>query len=297
MSYREFCEKVAKLLREFLGEGYKVGIKEVIKNNSVKMIGLDAGVEGDSVSQIMYMENSYAEYLEGRLSVVEAAENAMKNFKSNLEQPPIDVSEVRALLEWDMIKGKVMSRLINTEMNKELLQTLPHREFLDLSIIYYIYATDDSTMNITNQHIEYWGVDEEQLYDCAKVNVGKAESVFKSMSDMIAEILELDVNESTKERKKTQADAMFVLTNRRRYLGSIYLTDEDVMKRIKEKIGNFVIIPSCIHELIILPQKDFSNYYQLAQMVKNMNASEVEKQDVLSNHVYLYRGDGVEIVA
>ena len=71
-------------------------------------------------------------------------------------------------------KKNIVFRLINTERNKEYLKDKPHREFLDLSIVYNImYHSSIGTIvsqAITNEMAKSLELSEEQLFAYATVN-------------------------------------------------------------------------------------------------------------------------------
>lgn len=89
---------------------------------------------------------------------------------------------------------------------------------------------------------------------------------------------------------------MYVLTNAEKMNGAAAILDSKTMEGISEKLGgDFVIIPSSIHEVIILPLNT-ADTDTLNGMVNDVNASEVAPLDVLSNHVYKYDATAKKVV-
>ena len=76
------------------------------------------------------------------------------------------------MLSFEGVKDRIIFRLINTEKNKELLLDVPHREFLDLSLVFAVLveADNDGTavMLIKDLHMRQWKVTKEQLWNVAK---------------------------------------------------------------------------------------------------------------------------------
>ena len=63
------------------------------------------------------------------------------------------------------------------------------------------------------------------------------------------------------------------------------------MDRIAEKIGtSYYILPSSVHETIIVPASitESSSLENLAEMVIEINGTQVAPDEVLSDHVYRY---------
>ena len=69
---------------------------------------------------------------------------------------------------------------------------------------------------------------------------------------------------------------------------------------IADKVGDrFIVLPSSLHETIVLPLKDETEYEWLAKMVREVNDTQVDVEERLSYHVYMYNRDeeALQIVA
>lgn len=61
------------------------------------------------------------------------------------------------------------------------------------------------------------------------------------------------------------------------------------MEKIAASLGgNYFVLPSSIHEVLVLPDYGNLNYMELEQMVKEINKTTVDRKDQLSNDVYYY---------
>ena len=82
---------------------------------------------------------------------------------------------------------------------------------------------------------------------------------------------------------------MYVVTNRYRNLGAAVMLYPDVWKKAVEKIGgSFYILPSSIHEVILIPENYGIGKIQLEVMVEEINNTEVDEEEILSDSVYYY---------
>ncbi len=83
---------------------------------------------------------------------------------------------------------------------------------------------------------------------------------------------------------------MYVVTNKKRMYGAVAMLDRKVMKKAAEILGrDFIILPSSIHEVIVIPALNGDeDAGQMALMVKEVNATEVTADEILSEHVYRY---------
>ena len=82
---------------------------------------------------------------------------------------------------------------------------------------------------------------------------------------------------------------MLVLSNPSFLNGAASLFYENCMDRISEAVGgDFVILPSSVHELIVLKDDGSLDYNDLAETVRNVNRTMVKPSEFLSDHVYRY---------
>jgi len=82
---------------------------------------------------------------------------------------------------------------------------------------------------------------------------------------------------------------MYVLTNQQRFLGACCILYDDVLKEIAERLdSDLYILPSSIHEVILMPVTVTESVPALSQMVCDINQSEVSAEEILSDHIYYY---------
>lgn len=71
-----------------------------------------------------------------------------------------------------------------------------------------------------------------------------------------------------------------------------------MLEELSERFKKFVVIPSSVHEVIIVPTEPecFNpDREELANMVRDVNASQVEVWDQLSDHTYYWNGSELMI--
>ena len=85
-------------------------------------------------------------------------------------------------------------------------------------------------------------------------------------------------------------EPMTVLTTRGAVNGAGVLFCDSVLRKIWQKIGDFYILPSSVHEVIVVPVSGGIDRVELTEMVRTINATEVAPEDRLSDQVYLYDG-------
>lgn len=295
MEYIEFLEAVETGLRTRLGETIQIDAQELLKNN-VRREVMVIRVGQERATPCIPIESLYAMYQLGE-PLEEIIDKVVAIVQDNSNIKEIEINRIQ---EWDYVKELVEARIIGTENNKEFLADLPHREFLDCSIIYYLNVNSwvvgeyQASMKITNQNMNMWGVTEEELDQCARANYLKKEIRFQSMQEVLAELLGNEAEAGLEDGNKP----MYVLSNKERQYGAVVVRDEETLQSVYKKLkGDYYILPSSVHELILVPSIIEMDAKELKEMVVSINDADVSADEVLSNSVYYYDGEKVSVVA
>lgn len=284
MNYQEFVGSVTGFLRESLPGGTRLQLIPLEKNNGIIMDGLSVRKEGKRVAPMIYLDSYYREYLDGR-SLRGICDQILECCEDSDFEEHFDVDFFR---EPERVRPTVTYRLINYEKNRELLQEIPHLPFLDLAVIFYSLLTDTpvghATVLIRNSHLELWGKNTSWLYEAAKENTEKLlPKRLVSMEDMIYELSE------GKQEPEYAGVPMYVLTNSRKSFGAACLLYDGVLgecfRRLEE---SYYLIPSSVHEVILIPASAVGDSRELCALVQEMNRTQVRSTEVLSDTVYLY---------
>lgn len=305
LNYEEFKERIKDDIKEYMDEKYKdceVVIRKVNKTNR-EVDGLNMlDIPGlKNATPTLYVNDLYekyektGDYEEVARMAAETMEYGIKSFNSQIKEECLDTSK---------LKDKVFFSLINAEQNRELLNTVPHREFEDLAIVYRWNigsGSDGVYTNLVNNDLaEKEGLTENDLYNAANKNTKELFPVLvKNMNKVISEIIfgdsELsgEMEEEFKEvMMETQDErSMYVITNESKLFGAASMLYEEPLHELAEKIGSdLYILPSSIHEVIAV-SADFGSPDELAEMVYEINMDQVDINDRLSNQVYCYDKD------
>lgn len=280
---QKFEQAVVKRLNEVMGADYNVFSKTVIKNNDVQLSGVVMRKNGNAVCPTIYLEE-YA-----LLAVDDAVKKIVELYKSH--DIPTGSESVMTNLDKEFILQNCERVLVNTGRNAQVLSGVPHEEFLDLSITYRmiveISGCENASMLITNEIITNYGIQTEEL--SAATRNGKYECM--TMQELIAQNLGCEAGGQIAEPVP-----MYVFTNSIKKYGAAVLTQPQYFREIAERIGrDLYILPSSIHEVIVIPADDFTHTDELRLMVHEINGSEVDEEDFLSDNVYRYSADSGRI--
>lgn len=288
MNYDKFCEYIKTEVANQL-PGHTIEIQEKGKINNVKRIGLVIGEKSKNVSPVIYLEEYYQEYLRGNKSHEIVKEIVL--FYQNVKAEKFDTEK---LMNFEYIKNKIGLRLINTEKNREFLESVPSIPFLDLSIIFYVLieatAAGTAGMDITNKHMDIWKVTVQDLWENALENPsGMFPAVLQTMTDVLKEMMEAKEEGNLLVENTGERDGMYVLSNKLKSYGASCIVYPDVPEMIGEILErDYYIIPSSIHEIIIIPIYSEMEPEELDAMVCEVNSAHVAEEEVLSDHCYRY---------
>lgn len=187
------------------------------------------------------------------------------------------------------IKDKILFQLMNAEKNQELLDQLPHGTCLDLAIVFFYFEDEgDSRQKLClfdNQQMERHGVSVKELREWAAKNTPRLLPVsFHSMEELLREF-----HIWTPSGQNPEPLPLYVLTNVKMFLGAACIFYPGVLESIGDAVQrDFYILPSSIHECIILPAAEGYSKEELEKIVLQVNETQVPEQEILSNYVYYY---------
>lgn len=298
MTYEEFKITLTAQVTNMVGEEVNVNVRKIQKNNGVFLDAITIMPQGVFAAPSIYLQDLYENYKYG-ISVAEIAAEV------------ISISEKRQMrralpddffMDYQKVKERICYRVINYEKNRELLKTLPHRKVLDLAMVYY-YRVDpelleNASVLIRNVDLQRWEIEEEKIRTQAELNTPRMEPwQLLSMDELMEEIMSQKNVTVKTEFFQNNPPSMFILTNKDKFYGASCILYPDVLERIAEQVHNhFYILPSSIHECIITPvSRGFSQKY-LSKMVADINRTQLNEIEVLSDCAYFYNRDKKELV-
>lgn len=299
MNYEMFKEVVAERIVNYMPERFQactVEIHPVLKVNRV-MDGLELSslleklIPANYAKPQIYVNDIYEEYKKcGDLkeALEMAAQTLVDAYQDRIKEKADNIL--------DQVKDKLFIQLINTEQNKELLKTLPHRQFQDLSIVYRIaaeiHAKEIRSALVDNKLAKRIGMKENELYEAAIINTKRLfPPVTKSMNEVLFDLVgDLMPAESMSEvvGEEPFGKLMYVISNKQQVNGAASILYEEELHTLAEKLGtDLYIMPSSIHEAIAV-STEMGDPDELAEMVADINMSVVRLDERLSNQVYHY---------
>ena len=197
-----------------------------------------------------------------------------------------------AFSDYERIRGRLLCRLLNGQNAETRYGDMPSRPWMDLRLCCYCDLTEegmpDASLTVRDYMLPIWHVDAETVLADAWENTESKKEVLFCRLDRYLRRLCKEAG-MTGPAPFPDGPPLYILSNTERIYGAVHMAFPDVLRRIGEQLErDFYILPSSIHECLILPYSDMICEDELNDMVSVINFEQVAGQDILADHVYFY---------
>lgn len=296
MLTQEFIEYVKAHIKEYLPPEYEtaeIAVHEVVKSNDRTLMGLTVLRNGENISPTVYLEPFAEQVAQGR-SIEDALREIAGLQNAHHTHTPM---EVPTSFDYEDVRQKLSMKLCDPETNREYLKDKPYMPCGDLAVFYRILVDRNedgiATAVITDNLMQIWGITKEQLHrDAVQAENVRNPVQFYSMEDLMADMMFSAEPDNLFDRDTSlELDLipMYVLTNPDRVDGAAVIARDGVPEKIAELLGsNYYVLPSSIHEVLIVPDNGNMQTKELADTVKEINETQVSPAERLSDKVQYY---------
>lgn len=284
-----FVEDVKRRLYEKGAGDIEITVTQVDKVNE-SYEALCVYPEEGNMCANFHLENYFATYSEGYhyQSVVAKAVKDIEEFINDV--PSFDLDIIR---DYGQVKERLSLEVVSAERNAEVLEFVPHKLIEDMAIVYRINL--DSGLNasgsvvVNDLMLETYGISLEQLHEDAKRNAAIIKpALIKGMNQTLHEMMSEEELELFGVSDALD-EVMYVATVPNKIKGASVLAYDKFMDYAAQKLGgDFFVLPSSLHEIILVKDDGNAQYEALQEMVKDINATEVLPEDKLTDSVYHY---------
>ena len=301
MNYSCFLEEITRRVKERLPEEYEVTVRPVRKNNGVMQDTIMIRRPSTPLCPNIYVQQIYRRYLDG-MTMEQAEDAILQTYHNASSVLQIDAEE---LINQEIIRNQVVYRLVNRERNQSLLEEIPYKPFLDLALIYYVIVENEEMgtggILVRNHFLDYYHIRPSELDEAAARNTPKLfPADFIGISDLLREFGEKTGAHSYSEislEEDASATGMYVLTNRTRQFGACYLADKEVLSEIAGKLNSdLFLLPSSVHECMVVSADYWEDPESLADMVREINRTQVSRDEYLADTVYRFCREDRELL-
>ena len=279
----EVADKLQAAQNPFSGQ-IRVNVKDVEKANGMSYRGIVVADDQLGMGVTINMDKHYKMYLAGKPvdEIVDLVQQqAMDAFE---ERPDVDISRVK---DYESLCSNVMMEAVSREKNAEYLQDVPHFDMADLSIIYRVNVGESrnqgiGVITVDNRLLNSMGVSQDQFQkDVFDQVLSGDPPILKPLTEVLGGSLIGDGSEMD--------GGLFLATNSNALYGASVIAIPGFLDQAAEKIGgSFYILPSSVHEVLLLKNDQAMDVQDLENMVQEINESIVSPEEQLSDRVYHY---------
>ena len=289
MTYQEFLNELTAYLKKELPEDTRLHLSQVLKTNGLRLDCITFSAPGLSVSPAIYPEDYFPRL--STCSLPSLAEEILSLYRDIGRHSP----DTSFFTDPSRLRPYVVFRLIQQKQNRELLEALPHIPFLDLAIVFYLllpcgnHAMTGSAL-IRHEHLKAWNMTVRDLTELARENTPRLlGQELLPMEEMLRKLLPSETAKDLFADNPKERCPLYVLTNRLQLYGAGCMLYDGVLETFATARGcDLYILPSSVHEVLLMPVSEDFSVEELNQMILQVNRDHVSREEILSDHIYRY---------
>ena len=279
-----FADELEKEIRRQGADIQEIGREVIRKNNGVCLDALILRGKDRTIAPAVYLEQMFDLYMKGA-SIQKLGAHAVRAFQAAAGKPLRDLDSF--FDDYARYRDNIYCRLVNREKNRILLENLCSEEWMDLAVTYYCKVESDQqgcgSIQIRREFPDRWGVEEGRIREDAWRN---------TMRDIPPYLQPLDA--AMREMgwsgpMPASGTRLYLLSNRERFMGAVSIACPGETELLSEELGgSYYVIPSSIHECLVLPDDSLYSPEELGRMIREINRTEVAPEEILADHAYYY---------
>lgn len=282
-SFEKFKEEILKALREAHPD-YQF-VEEKVPKINYNYIGVSICETGENSGLVLNLSEYYTNYLKEKKAIQEIIRDMWDTYIKFMNENR-DIKSLPDLVNcFEKIKDKIFCRVINRDKNHEAISTMPYVDILNLLCVFYIDLGQERIINIRNGLLDMWGICREEL---AKVAI---QNMLRECKLVCISIMEL-----TGEKGIVPMWFVSMEKDGSKTYGASIILFKELLNDLLEKNNipkQCFVIPSSIHELIIVPAE--INIEELNRTINIANTTCIDISEFLSDEAYYFDREKVEI--
>ena len=267
MTYSEFKTRMTEDIKSYMTEKYpgcKVDHRTIEKVNREQVEMITIRIKDRKDGPAIDVKDCFEDMNQRDMSYDEMLEEVKKRLDLTMKAAPKIAAD-----DFSGFKDKVILALINTEKNKNMLESVPHRAYHEFTIVYrYIAFEDNQKMTgaiVTNDMLNIFGCTEEELYKYAYENTKK---------DAVA----------------CSVFGLPILTTNRRIFGAASILFPELVKEVASYFGcDLYLVPSSTDEWTALSVRGIlGGAAYVNNMLRDVNSQAESEELILGERCYYY---------
>lgn len=267
--------EIVDYVKASIGEGAEVHARKCDKGNGVVLDAIGIRPYDSKVEAMFYLN-----FATDDMDSMQIASRVLAAYREQ-HMARIDLSPVNVVRDYDRVKEKLFLKLSSCPAEN----LVKARAFCDIYMTAYIKLFDTcgkGVINVTDQFLDCWGIDKETLFADALANAKKKEhTCLRTMAEHFSIAFPfLSLSDTGSDDSFDPLNYIKILTNDENCNGaSAILLRDDLPEE-------YYLLPSSRHEVIIVPAFEGMDASLFIDMVRYVNATEVDQVDILSDNAY-----------
>ena len=284
MDFNEFRNRLEKDVGKIISDAYPGSTavpKEVDKLQGQSYSALSISAKGSRLGMSLNMDSLYAQMQDGTdyADILQQAEQQSLAFLANAPDYAIP-----NITDYEAVKPNLYIEVVGTKRNAEMLANVPHAEMEDISMVCRIQikgrSDEEASVLVTDSLMETLGVEKDRLLADALEN---APQIRPAMVRGMGSVLGMLGGEEATDGQ------LVVVTTEDMVKGASAIFYPGMMDSASRMLKqDFFILPSSVHEVLLLPDDGVIRATELQSMVAEINAMAVDPVDQLTDNVYHY---------
>lgn len=286
MDFKEFQESIVQDMKDRTW-GVNFDIQPVEKLQGQSYTGLSIQPQDGIMAATVNLEQMYTQMIDG-MPYEQVVDNLVERTAEILDDmPQVNMND---LTNYEVMKEKLVVQVIPTERNQDMLQHIPHKDIEDMSLVYRMMMDHNesgtSSILVTNQIMASYGITQEQLHqDALDAAVINNPATFRNLQEVLCDLMGMPAE----MMPPMDGPQLYVASVEGSVNGAGVIAYPDFMEQVADQLGgDFFVLPSSVHEVLVLPDDGNTDRSVLESMVRDVNATEVQLEDQLSDNVYHY---------
>lgn len=260
------------IIDTFKAEGYEFDSR-IINKNGVEKMAYTFRKSGSSIAPTFYLDDEAW----GNLTDAEAIET----IRYHIDNVPNAYRDIDSIKDFEAIKDK-----LTVIVNRIFADNIVSRPILNFYKGVVVKIDDNSSIKVTKDILNAWGVSEDELFEIAENNSIDMFNV-KTLADKFREM-----GYPSQIIEGMECAPMYIVTNKSNINGAAFVCCKKYLKNLFNTFGKYFLLPSSIHECIIVPLSKMpdASIEDMNEMVKQISNTEVEPEEVLDYQAYFFNG-------
>lgn len=293
---QDFINYVKDHIKEYLPPEYRnavISTEEVTKSYDRALTGLTIRLPGERTAPTIYLE-PLAEQMENGCPLDSVMQQIAEIQTAYKDQVPMDIS---ILENYETARPMLSVRMCDPETNREYLKDKPYTLCGELAAFYRVQVTANfegtASVAVTENLMQSWDVTKEQLHkDAVQAEKERNPACLYDMNDVMSELMFSQNPDNLLQQEElldVGASPLYVLTNQNKENGAGVLVQDGVLEKVGALIGsNFYVLPSSVHEVLVVPDQGNMTLAELETTVREVNDTQVLPEERLSYKVQYY---------